>query len=104
MAANLLTKIFQKFVPKDLIDNILALIQIMAWHHTGGEPVSGLVYWRIYDSIGLNALRRSLDNNIFTMWYILMVIQLHTLNPGPDSLSGQCVNMDDDIGPVRLEF
>ena len=29
-----------KFVPKGPINNILALVQIMAWHWTGDKPLS----------------------------------------------------------------
>ena len=28
-----------KFVPKSLIDNKLALVQVMAWRRTGDEPL-----------------------------------------------------------------
>ena len=48
-----------KFVPKDLINNILALVQIMAWRRPGDKPFLNqwwLVYWRIYASLGLNEL------------------------------------------------
>ena len=47
------------FVPKGPINNIPALVQIMAWRRPGdkslSEPVM-LVYWRIYASLGLNEL------------------------------------------------
>ena len=33
-------KISLKFVPKGPINNILALIQIMAWHRPGDQPLS----------------------------------------------------------------
>ena len=33
-------KISLKFVRKDPINNILALVQIMAWHHPGDKPLS----------------------------------------------------------------
>ena len=52
-------KISLKFVPKVPINNIPALIQIMAW---AGQATSHylnqcwLVYWRIYASLGLNEL------------------------------------------------
>ena len=29
-----------KFVPKDPFNNILALVQIMAWHQPGDKPLS----------------------------------------------------------------
>ena len=46
----ILIKISMKFVPKGPINNIPALVQIMAcW----------FVYWRIYASRGLNELRLS---------------------------------------------
>ena len=47
-----------KFYPKVPINNILALIQIMAWHRSGDKPLSQpMIYWRIYASLGLNELR-----------------------------------------------
>ena len=36
----ILIKISPKFVPKGLIDNNPALVQIMAWHRTGDKPLS----------------------------------------------------------------
>ena len=49
-------KISLKFVAKGSINNILALVQIMAWHRSGDKPLSEpmMVYWRIYASLGLN--------------------------------------------------
>ena len=52
-------KISLKFVPKGPINNITALVQIMAWRCPGDKPLSEsmmLVYWRIYASPGLNEL------------------------------------------------
>ena len=53
-------KITLKFVPKVRINNIPALVQIMAWRRPGDKPLSEpmmvLVYWRIYASLGLNEL------------------------------------------------
>ena len=49
-------KISLKFVP---INNILALIQVMAYRRLGNKPLSEpmpLVDWRIYASLGLNVL------------------------------------------------
>ena len=47
-----------KFVPKGPINNIPALVQIMAWRRPGDKPLSKpmIVYRRIYASIGLNDL------------------------------------------------
>ena len=45
-----------KFVPKSPINNIPALVQIMAWRRPGDKPL--LDYWRKYASLGLNELRR----------------------------------------------
>ena len=36
----ILIKISLKFVPKDLINNIRALVQIMAWNRPGDKPLS----------------------------------------------------------------
>ena len=54
-------KISLKFVPKVLISNIPALVQIMAWRRLGDKPLSGPiqcwhVHRRIYASLGLNEL------------------------------------------------
>ena len=42
-------KISLKFVPKGSIDNIPALVQIMAWHRPGYKPLNHwwVIYWRI---------------------------------------------------------
>ena len=48
-----------KFVPKDPINKIPALLQIMAWRRPGNKPLSEPImvgYWRIYASLGLNEL------------------------------------------------
>ena len=29
-----------KFIPQDLIDNMLELVEIMAWHQSGDKPLS----------------------------------------------------------------
>ena len=39
----ILLKIPQKFVPKGPINNIPALVQIMAWHRPGDKPLSELM-------------------------------------------------------------
>ena len=48
-----------KFIPKVRINNILALVQIMAWRWPGDKPLSNqwwVIHWRIYASLGLNEL------------------------------------------------
>ena len=55
-------KMSLKFVPKGLINNIPALVEIMAWRRSGDKPLSEpmmvrLDYRRIYASLGLNELR-----------------------------------------------
>ena len=54
----ILIDISLKFVPKCLIDNLAALVKIMAWRCPGAKPLSEpmIVYWRIYASHGLNEL------------------------------------------------
>ena len=52
-------KISLKFVPNGLINNIPALVLIMAWHLPGDKPLSEqwwLDNWRIFASLGLNEL------------------------------------------------
>ena len=48
-----------KFVPKVHINNIPALVQIMAWCRTGDKPLSEpmmAIFWRIHASLDLNEL------------------------------------------------
>ena len=42
-----LNKISLKFVPKGLMNNIPALVQIMAWHRLGDKPLSELVMFSL---------------------------------------------------------
>ena len=66
-------KVSLKFVPKVRINNIPALVQIMAWRwQATGHYLNQcwLVYWRIYASLGLNDLiyyARSADNGQWQM-------------------------------------
>ena len=53
-------KISLNFVPRVQINNVPALVQIMAWRRPGDTPLSEQMiffYWRIYASLGLNELR-----------------------------------------------
>ena len=49
----ILNKILLKYVPWGLIDNMVALAQITAWHRTGDKPLSEAM---IFASLGLNKL------------------------------------------------
>ena len=49
-----------KFVPKGSVNNIPALVQIMAWRQSGDKPF----YWRIYVSLGLNVLKVLYPKNV----------------------------------------
>ena len=55
----ILIKISVEFVPKDPINNIASLVQIMAWHQPSNKPLSEqmIVYWCIYASLSLSGLR-----------------------------------------------
>ena len=49
-------KILLKFVPKVPINNIPALVQIMAWRRPGNKPSEPMmvIYWYIYTSLSLD--------------------------------------------------
>ena len=47
-------KISLKFVPKDPINNIPALVQIMAWRQAGNKPLSELMMVSLLTHLGLN--------------------------------------------------
>ena len=59
----ILIQISLKFVPKGPINNIPALVQIMARRRPGAIiwTNDGMVYWRIYASLGLNELTWDLE-------------------------------------------
>ena len=46
----ILITISLKFVPKGLIDNMLALVQVIAWHLTGDKPLSEPVMTQFTDA------------------------------------------------------
>ena len=53
-------KISLKFVPKGPNNNIAALVQIMAWRRPDYKPLSEPMVVRLYASLGLNELSRSI--------------------------------------------
>ena len=59
-------KISLKFVPTGPINNIPALVRIMAWRCPGDKPLSEpmIVYRRIYASLGLNELNKIISTNL----------------------------------------
>ena len=63
-----------KFDPQGPINNIPALVQIMAWRRPGDKPLSGpmIDYQRIYASLGLNELKGVLLNNFSKGQMILL--------------------------------
>ena len=58
-------KISLKFAPKGSINNIPALVQMMAWRRPGDRPYLK-VNWRVYASLGLNELMIHLSK--FLTW------------------------------------
>ena len=71
-------KISLQFVPKGPINNIPALVQIMAWRRPGDKPLSEamIVYRCIYASPGLNELKTSSINTLFKMFLTLSCFYL----------------------------
>ena len=68
-------KISLKFVPKGPINNIVALVQIMAWRRSGDKPLSESMMvsllTHIYASLGLNEL---------TVWPVWIEVTCHIGN------------------------
>ena len=52
-------KIPLKFVPKGPINNIPALVPIMAWRRPGDKPLSVPMMVSLYASLGLNELNQN---------------------------------------------
>ena len=67
---HILIKISLKFVHKGPINNIPALVQIMAWHRPGDKPLSELMMVNlpshIYASLGPNDLKTSSGSDTLT--------------------------------------
>ena len=70
-------KISLNFVPKGPINNITALVQIMAWRRPGYLKQWWLIYRRIYASLGLNELKPFLLDRHHSEW-------VNTLSPRQD--------------------
>ena len=72
----ILIKISLKFVPKGLINNIPALVPIMAWRRPGDKPLSEPMTVRslvhLYESLGLNELN-------IKLWVVLYKNRIITL-------------------------
>ena len=61
---SILIKISLRFAPEGPINNIPALVDIMAWRRPGDKSLSEqwwLVYWRMYASLGINELNPIID-------------------------------------------
>ena len=81
-------KMSLKFVPKGSVNNISALVQIMAWHQPGDKSLSEsmiLNYQCIYASLGLNELKRrqEWDQLIFIMGIPLLAWGYRFIESGP---------------------
>ena len=55
-------RIYLKFVPRGLIDDKPALVQVMAWHRTGDKPLpvpmaTQFIHWRLYAALGGDKLK-----------------------------------------------
>ena len=64
-----------KFVPKCLINNTPAWVQIMAWRRPSASHYLSqwwLIYWRIYASLGVNELRK------MTRWILLFHVEYNS--------------------------
>ena len=71
-------KMSMNYVCWSLIDNMAALVQIMAWRRRGDKPNLNqwlLIYWRIHASLGLNELntRKNIANAHWWRGYICMI-------------------------------
>ena len=90
------TKNSLKFVPKGLINNIPALVLIMAWPRPGDKPLylnqCWLDHWRIYASLGLNELKQMSSNKkeckikayVQSFWqHKVMILSYHLYNRNP---------------------
>ena len=64
-----------KYVPWGLINNMRALVQIMAWRRMAWRRIVGMFNWRIYASLGLNELMHSAAE--------IMLLEFHSFLSNP---------------------
>ena len=62
-------KISLKFVPKGLINNIPALVQIMAWRRSGDKPLSEPMMVSSLTLICVTRPQWVNEGNVITIWY-----------------------------------
>ena len=75
-----------KFIPKGPINNIPAMVQIMAWRRPGDKPLSDkcwLVHWRIYASLGLNEFTAFISETVCSNFSL--TLGLHDIYGGSDT-------------------
>ena len=60
-----------KFVPRSLIDNKSALVQVMAWRRTGDKPLPELMLTQFTDTyvaLGGDELRVNMKTKVLESW------------------------------------
>ena len=67
-------KISLKFVPKGLINNIPALVQIMAWRRPGDKPLSELMMVILLTHICVT--RPQWANHVHISWHVWLVVSV----------------------------
>ena len=71
-------KISLKFVPKGPINNIPALVQIMAWHQPGGKPLSEPMMGRLPTHICVTRPQwvMGCNNSSLTRWWSVRAVKV----------------------------
>ena len=92
-------KISLKYVSKGPINNIPALVQIMACHQPGNKPLSEpmMVYWRIYASLGLNDLTEYSTERVSKQFLFRKIFLKF-------SMAGYCLNTESQQGGKRVLY
>ena len=89
-------KISLKFVPKGLINNIPALVQIMAWHRLGDKPLSEPMMVSLPTHICVTRPQWVNKNNSQFQWLMRLVIRLCVIKLGPVGISlMNCLSISD---------
>ena len=82
----ILIKISLRFLLKGLINNIPALVQIMAWCRSGDKPLSDqwwFDYWCLHTSLGLNELNYGYTTMHYTRRWLLSTVGISTIFQRP---------------------
>ena len=100
----ILIKMTLNFVPKDSINNILSLVQIMAWCRPGDKPLSEPMMARLTTHI---CMARPQRVNIYTQGGLIIervISIMKWIKFAIDTLNWSLINVNLQFSPIKTNF